>query len=56
MRLLLDTFPGSEIVAVRSLIEVPSQQPVAAAETDASDEEVGYGDVGLGDDRFDDEL
>ncbi len=56
VRLLLDTFPGSEIVTVRSLIEPPAPQLVAAAETDALDEEVGYGDAGLGEDRFDDEL
>ncbi len=56
VRLLLDTFPGSEIVSVRSLIEPPALELVAAAVTDASDEEVGYGDAGLGEDRFDDEL
>ncbi len=56
VRLLLDTFPGSEIVAVRSLIDPPAPELVAAAVTDALDEEVGYGDAGLGEDRFDDEL
>ena len=56
VRLLLDTFPGSEIVSVRSLLEPPAPEPVAAAVTDAGDEEVGYGDAGLGEDRFDDEL
>ena len=55
VRLLLDTFPGSEIVAVRSLIEPPAPE-LAAAVTDTLDEEVGYGDAGLGEDRFDDEL
>ena len=56
VRLLLDTFPGSEIVSVRSLIEPPALELVAAAVTDASDEEVGYGDAGPGEDRVDDEL
>ena len=56
VRLLLDTFPGSEIVAVRSLIDPPVPERVATAVAEALDEEVGYGDVGIGDDRFDDEL
>ena len=56
VRLLLDTFPGSEIVSVRSLLEPLAPEPIAAAVTAAGDEEVGYGDLGLGEDRFDDEL
>ncbi len=56
VRLLLDTFPGSEIVAVRSLIDPPALEPVATAVVDATDEEVGYSDAGVGEDRFDDEL
>ena len=56
VRLLLDTFPGSEIIAVRSLIEPAAPQLVVDAVTAAFDEEIGYGDAGLGEDRFDDEL
>ena len=56
VRLLLDTFPGSEIVAVRSLIDPPAPERVATAAADALDDEVGYGDAGIGEDRFEDEL
>ncbi len=51
VRMLLDTFPGSEIVAVRSLIEPPAPPPVAAAVLDTGpDDDVGYGDDGFSDD------
>ncbi len=56
VRLLLDTFPGSEIVAVRSLIDPPAPELVATTVADVLDEEVSYGDAGIGEDRFDDEL
>ena len=52
VRLLLDTFPGAEIVAVRSLIEPPAPAPVAVAALDAPDDDIGYAD----DDFTDDDL
>ncbi len=51
VRLLLHTFPGSEIVAVRSLIEPAVAAPVAAAAVDGPDDDVAYdGDDGFSDD------
>ena len=51
VRLLLDTFPGSEIVAVRSLIEPAIPAPVAVAAVDGPDDDVAYdGDDGFSDD------
>ncbi len=52
VRLLLDTFPGAEIVAVRSLIEPAAPAPVAVAALDAPDDDIGYAD----DDFTDDDL
>ena len=55
VRMLLDTFPGSVIVAVRSLIEAAPPPSLAAAVPDAGpDDEVGY-DAGFGDDGFSDD-
>ena len=55
VRMLLDTFPGAEIVAVRSLIEAAPPPPTATAAPDAGpDDEVGY-DAGFGDDTFTDD-
>ncbi len=57
VRLLLDTFPGAEIVAVRSLIEPPAPVPVAAAAPDGPDADIGYADaVYAEDDYTDDDL
>ncbi len=51
VRLLLDTFPGSEIVAVRSLIEPAIPAPAAIAAVDGPDDDVAYdGDDGFSDD------
>ncbi len=50
VRLLLDTFPGAEIVAVRSLIEPPAAAPVALAAIETPDDDIGYADDGYTDD------
>ncbi|WP_428981053.1 DNA polymerase III subunit gamma/tau [Lichenibacterium dinghuense] len=52
VRLLLDTFPGAEIVAVRSLIEPPAPAPVAVAALDEPDADIGYAE----DEYTDDDL
>jgi len=50
VRQLLDTFPGAEIVAVRSLVDAPAASPLAATVAGAGgDADVGY------DDGFDDD-
>ena len=50
VRQLLDTFPGAEIVAVRSLVDAPAASPLAATVAGAgADADVGY------DDGFDDD-
>ena len=50
VRQLLDTFPGAEIVAVRSLVDAPAASPLTATVAGAGgDADVGY------DDGFDDD-
>jgi len=51
VRQLLDTFPGAEIVAVRSLVDAPAASPLAATVAGAG----GDADVGYGEDGFDDD-
>ncbi len=46
VKTLLATFPGAEIVAVRSLLEPPAAVPVAAPSDAGPDDDVGYADDG----------
>ena len=50
VKMLLETFPGAEIVAVRSLVEPAAPLPVAVEA--GPDDEIGYG----GDEYLDDDL